>query len=74
MRWRKSADGEGGKEGMFEWVVDVEAGGEVTIEIQWDVYTYCWRWLIDSSRTWGKRIRGVLSCTNIMRYYYNMEP
>lgn len=38
VRWSKAVDGKGGKkEGMFEWVVDAEAGGEVTIETEWDV-------------------------------------
>jgi uncharacterized protein (TIGR02231 family) len=38
VRWCKSAVGKGGrKEGMFEWVVDVGAGEEVTIETEWDV-------------------------------------
>ncbi|KAH9059611.1 hypothetical protein EDB87DRAFT_1684673 [Lactarius vividus] len=38
VRWCKSVDGKGGrKEGLFEWVVDVGAGEEVTIETEWDV-------------------------------------
>jgi uncharacterized protein (TIGR02231 family) len=38
VRWCKSAVGKGGrKEGMFEWVVDVGAGEEVTIKTEWDV-------------------------------------
>ena len=40
VRWSKAVDGRGGKkEGMFEWVVEVEAGGEVTIETEWEVKT-----------------------------------
>jgi uncharacterized protein (TIGR02231 family) len=39
VRWSKAVDGKGGKEGMFEWVIEVEAGGEVTIETEWDVKT-----------------------------------
>ncbi|KAH9020327.1 hypothetical protein EDB84DRAFT_1441858 [Lactarius hengduanensis] len=40
VRWCKSVDGKGGrKEGLFEWVVDVGAGEEVTIETEWDVKT-----------------------------------
>ncbi|KAF8260764.1 hypothetical protein EI94DRAFT_1833686 [Lactarius quietus] len=38
VRWSKPVDGKGGrKEGLFEWVVDVGAGEEVTIETEWDV-------------------------------------
>ena len=38
VRWSKVVDGKGGKkEGLFEWVVDVEAGEELTIETEWDV-------------------------------------
>ncbi|KAH9008637.1 hypothetical protein EDB83DRAFT_489714 [Lactarius deliciosus] len=38
VRWCKSVDGKGGrKEGLFEWVVDVGANEEVTIETEWDV-------------------------------------
>ncbi|KAH9174779.1 hypothetical protein EDB89DRAFT_2241545 [Lactarius sanguifluus] len=38
VRWCKLVDGKGGrKEGLFEWVVDVGAGEEVTIETEWDV-------------------------------------
>lgn len=39
VRWSKLlVDGKGGrKEGLFEWVVDVGAGEEVTIETEWDV-------------------------------------
>ena len=38
VRWSKSVDGKGGrKEGLFEWVVDVGAGEEVTIDTEWDV-------------------------------------
>ncbi|KAH9009643.1 hypothetical protein EDB85DRAFT_2243724 [Lactarius pseudohatsudake] len=38
VRWCKSVDGKGGrKEGLFEWVVDVGANEEVTIETKWDV-------------------------------------
>ena len=40
MRWCKVVDGKGGKkEGLFEWVVEVEAGEELTIETEWDVKT-----------------------------------
>ncbi|KAH8984947.1 hypothetical protein EDB92DRAFT_2070710, partial [Lactarius akahatsu] len=35
---KEAGEGEGGrKEGLFEWVVDVGAGEEVTIETEWDV-------------------------------------
>jgi uncharacterized protein (TIGR02231 family) len=38
VRWCKVIDGKGGKkEGLFEWVVEVGAGEEVTIETEWDV-------------------------------------
>ena len=38
VRWSKTVDGKGGrKEGLFEWVVDVGAGEEITIETEWDV-------------------------------------
>ena len=38
VRWSKSVDGKGGrKEGLFEWVVDVGAGEQVTIDTEWDV-------------------------------------
>jgi hypothetical protein len=38
VRWSKVVDGKGGKkEGLFEWVIDVEAGEELTIETEWDV-------------------------------------
>ena len=38
VRWCKLIDGKGGrKEGLFEWVVDIGAGEEVTIETEWDV-------------------------------------
>ena len=38
VRWGKVVDGKGGKkEGMLEWVVEVEAGDELTIETEWDV-------------------------------------
>jgi len=38
VRWSKVADGKGGKkEGLFEWVAEVGAGEEVTIETEWDV-------------------------------------
>ncbi|KAF8266027.1 hypothetical protein EI94DRAFT_1587080 [Lactarius quietus] len=38
VRWCKLVDGKGGrKEGLFEWVIDVGAGEEVTIETKWDV-------------------------------------
>ncbi|KAH9059612.1 hypothetical protein EDB87DRAFT_1822687 [Lactarius vividus] len=38
VRWCKLVDGKGGrKEGLFEWVVDVDVGEEVTIETEWDV-------------------------------------
>jgi uncharacterized protein (TIGR02231 family) len=40
VRWSKVVDGKGGKkEGLFEWVVEVEADEEVTIETEWDVKT-----------------------------------
>ena len=32
-------DGKGGKEGTFEWVAEVGAGKEITIETEWDVKT-----------------------------------
>jgi len=36
--WSKVVDGKGGKkEGLFEWVAEVGAGEEVTIETEWDV-------------------------------------
>jgi len=39
--WSKVVGGKGGKkEGLFEWVVEVEAGEEVTIETEWDVKTF----------------------------------
>jgi len=38
VRWSKVVDGKGGKkEGLFEWVTEVGAGEEVTIETEWDV-------------------------------------
>jgi len=38
VRWCKVVDGKGGrKEGLFEWVVEVGAGEELTIETEWDV-------------------------------------
>ena len=38
VRWCKIVDGKGGKkEGLFEWVFEVGAGAEVTIETKWDV-------------------------------------
>ena len=38
VRWSKVVDGKGGKkEGLFEWVVEVGAGEEITIETEWDV-------------------------------------
>jgi uncharacterized protein (TIGR02231 family) len=38
VRWCKIVDGKGGrKEGLFEWVVEVGAGEELTIETEWDV-------------------------------------
>jgi uncharacterized protein (TIGR02231 family) len=38
VRWGKVVDGKGGKkEGVLEWVVEVEAGEELTIETEWDV-------------------------------------
>jgi uncharacterized protein (TIGR02231 family) len=38
VRWSKVVDGKGGrKEGLFEWVVEVGAGEELTIETEWDV-------------------------------------
>jgi uncharacterized protein (TIGR02231 family) len=40
VRWSNVVDGKGGKkEGMFEWVVEVGAGKEITIETEWDVKT-----------------------------------
>ena len=38
VRWGKVVDGKGGKkEGVLEWVVEVGAGEELTIETEWDV-------------------------------------
>jgi len=38
VRWCKKVDGKGGKKrGLFEWVFEVGAGEEVTIETEWDV-------------------------------------
>jgi uncharacterized protein (TIGR02231 family) len=38
VRWCRVVDGKGGrKEGLFEWVVEVGAGEELTIETEWDV-------------------------------------
>ena len=38
VRWCKVVDGKGGKrEGLFEWVVEVGAGEELTIETEWDI-------------------------------------
>ena len=38
VRWCKVVDGKGGrKEGLFEWVVEVGAGEELTTETEWDV-------------------------------------
>jgi uncharacterized protein (TIGR02231 family) len=38
VRWSKVVDGKGGKkEGLFEWVVEVGAGEELTIDTEWDV-------------------------------------
>ncbi|KAI0252907.1 hypothetical protein BJV78DRAFT_1281252 [Lactifluus subvellereus] len=38
VQWCKVVDGKGGKkEGLFEWVFEVGAGAEVTIETEWDV-------------------------------------
>ena len=38
VRWCKVVDGKGGrKEGLFEWVVEVGAGEELTIETEWVV-------------------------------------
>jgi hypothetical protein len=38
VQWCKIVDGKGGKkEGLFEWVFEVGAGAEVTIETEWDV-------------------------------------
>ena len=38
VRWSKAVDGKGGKkEGLFEWVVEVGAGEELTIDTEWDV-------------------------------------
>jgi uncharacterized protein (TIGR02231 family) len=40
VRWSKVVDGKGGKkEGLFEWVVEVGAGEELTIDTEWDVKT-----------------------------------
>ena len=41
VQWSKVVGGKGGKkEDLFEWVVEVEAGEEVTIETEWDVKTF----------------------------------
>ncbi|KAI0263076.1 hypothetical protein BC834DRAFT_828113 [Gloeopeniophorella convolvens] len=41
VRWSKVTDGKGGrKEGLFEWVFEVGAGEEVTVETEWDVNAY----------------------------------
>jgi uncharacterized protein (TIGR02231 family) len=38
VQWCKVVDGKGGrKEGLFEWVFEVGAGAEVTIETEWDI-------------------------------------
>ena len=38
VRWGKVVDGKGGKkEGVLEWVVEIGAGEELTIETEWDV-------------------------------------
>ena len=37
VQWSKVVDGKGGKEGLFEWVAEVRAGEEFTIETEWDV-------------------------------------
>jgi uncharacterized protein (TIGR02231 family) len=38
VRWSKAVDGKGGKkEGLFEWVVEVGGGEELTIDTEWDV-------------------------------------
>jgi uncharacterized protein (TIGR02231 family) len=38
VRWSKVVGGKGGKkEGLFEWVVEVGAGEELTIDTEWDV-------------------------------------
>ena len=38
VRWCKVVGGKGGrKDGLFEWVVEVGAGEELTIETEWDV-------------------------------------
>ena len=38
VRWGKLVEGKGGrKAGLFEWVVDVGAGEQITIETEWDV-------------------------------------
>ena len=51
VRWSKVVDGKGGKkEGLFEWVVEVEAGEEITIEAEWDVK-------VPVSLGWFKRVR-----------------
>jgi hypothetical protein len=51
VRWGKVVDGKGGKkEGLFEWVVEVEAGEEITIEAEWDIK-------VPVSLGWFKRVR-----------------
>jgi uncharacterized protein (TIGR02231 family) len=47
VRWGKQVDGKGGKkEGLFEWVVEVGAGEELTIETEWDVQAHVLlRWI-----------------------------
>jgi uncharacterized protein (TIGR02231 family) len=47
VRWGKQVDGKGGKkEGLFEWVVEVGAGEELTIETEWDVKAHVFvRWI-----------------------------
>ena len=49
VRWGKVVDGKGGKkEGMLEWVVEVEAGEELTIETEWDVKAPVSLWWVES--------------------------
>ena len=49
VRWVKVVDGKGGKkEGMLEWVVEVEAGEELTIETEWDVKVPVSLWWVES--------------------------
>jgi hypothetical protein len=48
VRWGKVVDGKGGKEGMLEWVVEVEAGEELTIKTEWDVKAPVSLWWVES--------------------------